>query len=217
MEINLNFASQSTFICSYMEKQNEDLKVIREMMEKSTKFLSLSGLSGVSAGITALIGGLFAYFYITKARLESGTLTTSNILYLSFGALSVLIVAFCLAIYFSRRKAHKRNQKLMNKATLYTLYNLAIPLITGGIISLIMILRGTAEFVVPITLIFYGLALVNASKYTFEEVHYLGITEIVIGLLAAVFVNNGLIFWILGFGVCHILYGIILYRKYERK
>jgi uncharacterized membrane protein YiaA len=105
----------------------------------------------------------------------------------------------------------------MNKATLYTLYNLAIPLITGGIISLIMILRGTAEFVVPITLIFYGLALVNASKYTFEEVHYLGITEIVIGLLAAVFVNNGLIFWILGFGVCHILYGIILYRKYERK
>ncbi len=200
-----------------MEKQHEDLKVIREMMEKSTKFLSLSGLSGVSAGITAIIGGVFAHFYIAKARLENGSLNTDNILFLSFGALLVLIIAFSLAAYFSHRKARRKNQRLMNKATLYTLYNLAVPLITGGIISLIMILRGTAEFVVPITLIFYGLALVNASKYTFEEVHYLGITEIIIGILAAIFINNGLIFWIIGFGVCHILYGIILYRKYELK
>lgn len=200
-----------------MEKQHEDLKAIREMMEKSTKFLSLSGLSGVSAGVTALIGGIFAHYYIYRAHLENGMLTSTNILILSLGALLVMVIAFALAVYFSRRKARLKNQKLMNKATLYSLYNLAIPLITGGIISLIMILRGSAEYVVPITLIFYGLALVNASKYTFEEVHYLGITEIVIGILAAIFINEGLIFWILGFGICHILYGTILYRKYELK
>lgn len=187
------------------------------MMEKSTKFLSLSGLSGISAGITALIGGIVAHFYIANSRAEHGSLIPTNIWVLSLGALLVLIVAFALAVYFSRRKARLKNQKFMNKATLNTLYNLAVPLITGGVISVIMILRDGAEFVVPITLIFYGLALVNASKYTFEEVHYLGITEIIIGVLAAVFINSGLIFWILGFGVCHILYGIILYRKYELK
>ncbi|MGE5429024.1 MAG: hypothetical protein ACM3O8_14110, partial [Methylococcaceae bacterium] len=65
-------------------------------------------------------------------------------------------------------------------------------------------------------LIFYGLALVNAGKFTLSEVHYLGITEIVLGLMAAVFINWGLLFWALGFGVMHIVYGMMMYYKYER-
>lgn len=200
-----------------MEKQQDDLKAIREMMEKSTKFLSLSGLSGISAGITAIIGAVIAYFYISKAQFQNGALTKGNMIFLSTGSLVVLVVAFSLAVYFSGRKARRKNQKLINKASLNTLYNLAVPLITGGIICLIMILKGSSEWLASITLIFYGLALVNASKYTFEEVNYLGITEIVIGILAAIFTDTGLIFWTIGFGVCHILYGIILYRKYDLK
>jgi len=172
-----------------MEKQLEDLKAIREMMEKSSKYLSLSGMSGILAGFTAIAGD----------------------------ALIVLTLSIGYGIYFSWKKARKSNQKLVNKTTLKMLYHLGLPLLTGGVFSLIFLLRGDVEMVASATLIFYGLALINVSKFTFPEVHYLGITEIVLGLLAAMFFYKGIFFWTIGFGFCHILYGFIMYRKYDVK
>ena len=200
-----------------MTKQLEDIKAIREMMEKSSKFLSLSGLSGIIAGIIATAGAAFAYFYLLQDPSRTDFTRIQELMILLADAVAVLVLSIGFGIYFSQRKAKKNNQKLFNKITLKVLYNLSIPLIAGGIFSLIFLLRGNVEIVMSSTLIFYGLALVNASKYTFEEVNYLGITEIVIGLLAAIFMQKGIIFWTLGFGFCHILYGIIMYRKYDLK
>ncbi|MDD5186192.1 MAG: hypothetical protein PHS84_13110 [Paludibacter sp.] len=194
-----------------MEKQLEDLKAIREMMEKSSKFLSLSGLSGVMAGITAILGAAYAYFFILGEHIA-----VAKIL-LILDAIIVLFISISFGIYFSWKKARKSNQKLFNKVTLRILYNLSIPLFVGGILSGIFISRGEMEIVASITLIFYGLALVNASKYTIDEIHYLGITEIILGLAAAIFLYNGIIFWTIGFGVCHIIYGLIMYKKYDLK
>jgi len=194
-----------------MEKQLEDLKAIREMMEKSSKFLSLSGLAGVSAGVTAIAGAAIAYFYILKE-------CTDNLkILLLADALIVLAVSICFGFYFSWIKAHKSNQKLFTKVALKSLYNLGLPLIVGGIVSLILIYRDQTEMVAAITLIFYGLALVNVSKFTYNEIHYLGIIEIVLGIAAALFLYYGIIFWTIGFGVCHIFYGIIMYKKYDLK
>jgi len=200
-----------------MEKQLEDLKAIREMMEKSSKFISLSGLSGVMAGITAVAGAAFAYLFLLRDPSSTDFSRFQEIMILLGDALVVLFISISFGIYFSWKKARKSNQKLFNKITMRTLYNLSIPLITGGLLSLIFLYRGEEEIVAAITLIFYGLALVNASKFTFEEIHYLGITEIVLGLAAAVFLNNGIIFWTIGFGLCHIVYGLILYKKYDLK
>jgi len=200
-----------------MEKQIEDLKAIREMMEKSSKFISLSGLSGVMAGITAIAGAAFAYLFLLRDPSSTDFSRFHEIMILLGDALVVLLISIGFGIYFSWKKARKSNQKLFNKITMRTLYNLSIPLITGGLLSLIFLYRGEEEIVAAITLIFYGLALVNASKFTFEEIHYLGITEIVLGLAAAVFLNNGIIFWTIGFGLCHIVYGLILYKKYDLK
>jgi hypothetical protein len=104
---------------------------------------------------------------------------------------------------------------LINKTALKTIYNLAIPLLVGGIFSIICLLQGNIELVASTTLIFYGLGLINASKYTYEEIHYLGITEVILGIGAAIFLYHGIIFWTLGFGVCHIVYGLIMYKKYD--
>jgi hypothetical protein len=198
-----------------MNTQAEDIKVIREMMEKSSKFLSLSGLSGIVAGITAIAGAAFAYFYL----LRDPSLTDYNRLQeagiLLADGLVVLSISIGFGIYFSRKKAKKHNQRLLNSVTKRAMYNLAIPLITGGIFSLVFLLRGNTELVTASTLIFYGLALVNASKYTLDEIHYLGITEIVLGLLASVFMHNGIWFWTVGFGLCHIFYGLAMYFKYD--
>ena len=198
-----------------MEKHTEDLKAIREMMEKSSKFLSLSGLSGIMAGMTAIAGALFAYFYLLNHQSPTEFPLIQDLLILAADAILVLLISLGFAIYFSWKTAKKKNQKLISKVVLNTLYNLGIPLATGGILSIIMISRGQTELVAATTLIFYGLALINVSKFTYGEVHYLGIAEIILGLLAAIFIHSGLILWTIGFGVCHVVYGFIMYKKYD--
>ena len=200
-----------------MEKQIEDLKAIREMMEKSSKFLSLSGLSGVMTGITAIAGASFAYFFLLQDPQYLGLSSIQEISILLTDAIVVILISIGFGLYFSIKKARKNNQKFFNKVTIRTLYNLGVPLVAGGIFALIFLIRGDVEILASITLIFYGLALVNASKYTFDEIHYLGITEIILGLAAALFLYYGIILWTIGFGVCHIIYGLIMYKKYDLK
>ncbi|GHT68845.1 hypothetical protein AGMMS50239_34690 [Bacteroidia bacterium] len=200
-----------------MNKQAEDIKAIREMMERSTKFLSLSGLSGVVAGVTALIGAAFAYFYLLRDPSQTDYNRMQEVLILLADALIVLAISIGFGIYFSWKKAKKNHQKLLNSVTKLVIYHLSIPLITGGIFSMVFLLRGNIDMVASATLIFYGIALVSASKYTFDEIHYLGLTEIVLGLLSAIFMYKGIIFWSIGFGLCHIFYGLAMYVKYDLK
>ena len=91
-----------------------------------------------------------------------------------------------------------------------------IPLTAGGIFIVILLMRGFYDIVAPASLLFYGLALINASKYTLSDVRYLGMCEVVLGLMAAFFAGYGLIFWAMGFGVLHVFYGVSMYIKYER-
>ncbi len=212
-----------------MNRQNndpkEDLQAIRNMMERSSKFLSLSGLSGVVAGICALIGAAVAYFLILDSGqvqydqylrgLENASTSSVRSL-LAADALVVLIFACLGAFYFSMLKSKKANQPLWTNSTRRLLGHLLIPLVTGGLFAIILVIRNDIQLVASVTLIFYGLSLVNAGKFTFGEIHYLGLTEIGLGILAGIFVNHGLLFWTLGFGVMHIVYGIVMYYRYER-
>jgi hypothetical protein len=200
-----------------MNTQAEDIKAIREMMEKSSKFLSLSGLSGVVAGMAAIAGAAFAYFYLLRDPSMTDYNRKQEILILLADALVVLFISIGFGGYFSWKKAKKNRQTLFNSVTKRALYNLSIPLIAGGIFSFLFLVRGEVGWCAASTLVFYGLALVNASKYTLEEIHYLGITEVILGLLAAVFLYNGILFWTIGFGLCHIIYGWTMYVKYDLK
>lgn len=187
------------------------------MMEKSSKFISLSGLSGILAGITAILGAAFAYFYLLRDPSMTDYNRMQELMILLGVALVVLFISISFGIYFSWRKAKKEKQDLFNKVTMRTLYNLSIPLVAGGVFCLILLLQGDVRMVIAGTLIFYGIALVNASKYTFDEIHYLGITEIILGIAAALTARYGILFWTIGFGVCHIIYGFLMYRKYDLK
>jgi len=203
----------------------EDLQTIREIMERSSKFLSLSGLSGIFAGICALIGASVAWFFILDSghvqydeymRIPGGWSTSGIRFYLALDAMLVLGIAALGAYFFSQRKARKAGQKFWTKTTQRLLVHLMIPLVSGGIFTLILVFRNNLELVTSVMLIFYGLSLVNAGKFTFDELHYLGLTEIVLGLLAGVFINHGLIFWTIGFGLMHIVYGTVMYYRHER-
>ena len=195
-----------------MNKEIEDIRMIREMMEKSSKFLSFNGLSIVFVGFIAIVGSAFIHF-----QLDLANNLTQNIIFLLINAIVILFLSVCVVTFFCWRKAKVNNQKLFNRTTQRAAYNLIFPLFIGGILSLVFLLRGDIATAFSMTLIFYGLGLFNASKYTFSELHYLGIIEIIIGLLSVVFAEYALLFWATGFGLFHILFGLIMYFKYETK
>lgn len=200
----------------------KDITEIKDLMNKSSRFISLSGLSGILAGIYALIGTYFAYniIYVTQGPSDDyKTLILYELEIIQLFAIALLVVLFSIttAIVLSWRKAKKQNERLWDSTSKRLFINFLIPLVTGGFIILFMIEKEIYLYVAPLTLIFYGLALVNASKYTLGDVRYLGLTLIIIGLASAWFLNYGLFLWALGFGVCHIIYGMLIYFKHDRK
>jgi hypothetical protein len=204
----------------------QQLTDIRNMMERSSRFISLSGLSGVTAGIIALIGAGFAFFYldfderyfdINQYFSEKYYLKFSNSwIFILADALLVLAFALFAGIYFTTRNARKNGLKVWDHTAQRLVINLMIPLVAGGIFCMILFYHHLVFLVAPATLIFYGLALLNASKYTYHEIRALGICELILGLIASFLVGYGLIFWAVGFGLLHIFYGLTMYYRYEK-
>ena len=201
----------------------ETLSEIRQLMERSSRFISLSGLSGVFAGIYALIGALLAYQYLhlsvrfsRKYLYAEGRSFNDFVYFLVGDALLVLILAISTGIFLTTRKARKDGNSLLDKTAKKLLINLSIPLVCGGLLCISMLFHHIYGFIAPAMLIFYGLALINASKYTLNDIRYLGFSEIFLGLTSSVFIGYGLLFWAVGFGVLHIAYGTYMYFKYEK-
>ncbi len=210
-----------------MDKQHqplEDLQHIKKMMERSSRFISLSGLSGVAAGISALAGAWFASQKINcwvkgDCQLSHLFSTAGNELIndLSWIATLTFIAAFFSAFVFTYLRSKKNGTPMWGTTTIRLLWNTCIPVAVGGIFLIRMMHMGEYRLVAPGCLIFYGLALVNASKYTLGEVRYLGYGQLVLGLFNLWLVGYGLQFWAMGFGVLHIVYGVMMWWKYERK
>ncbi|TRW26431.1 hypothetical protein FMM05_03360 [Flavobacterium zepuense] len=198
-----------------MENYLQDIQDIKKMMDKSTQFISLSGLGGIMAGVYALAGA-FAIARITDLNVGRISLQSDPFKLIVLIAGAVLVLAVTTAFILTAKKARKNGDAMWSSASKRLLVNFLIPLGTGGIFALLLIKQEQYGLVAPVTLIFYGLACVNASKFTLRDVRYLGLTNIIIGLLATYFIGYGLEFWALGFGVCHIIYGSVMYFKYDR-
>jgi hypothetical protein len=198
------------------------LQDIRKMMQRSSRFISLSGLSGIAAGIWALIGAYFAYDWITEYyngyanrgyTNESFEKLKWNLFLLAAAVAGLAIIS---ALYFTWRRAGKNKLPLWDHTSKQLVINTAIPMVAGGLFIIAMLQYSEWRFVSPACLIFYGLALVNGSKYTLSDIRYLGFLEILLGLINTQFIGHGLYFWAIGFGVLHIIYGFVMWWKYER-
>jgi len=199
------------------------------MMKKSTRFLSLSGLSGVFAGIYALVGAYIAYIMLGEfaasfrddVSRDAGMSLKERLfgLYVDYVLLAaaILVASIVTAYVFSNRKAKREGHKLFDHTAIRVLINLCIPLVAGGLFCVALLYHGAIVFIAPCMLLFYGMALINASKYTYDDIRYFGICEIILGLINAFNLGNGLLYWSLGFGVLHIVYGAVMWFKYERK
>lgn len=199
----------------------KDISEIKSIMNKSSRFISLSGLSGILAGLYAIIGAI-AGNYLLQNYLNGdqsvALMPISFLEYIIFGiAFSVLIASVITAYILSSKKAKKSGEKLWDATSKRLVINFSIPLLTGGLFCIVLYQYGLIGLIAPSTLIFYGLACIHASKYTLGDIRYLGLLNILIGLIATQFIGYGLYFWALGFGVLHIIYGALLYFKYDKQ
>lgn len=197
----------------------QDITEIKAIMNKSTRFISLSGLSGILAGVYALLGATVGNLLIKSYQSGNGPIAMLPISYfeilLMAVALLILVLSVITAFILTKKKATKNNEQIWNSASKRLMKSFLIPLITGGLFCGILYQYGLIGLIAPSTLIFYGLACVNSSKYTLGDIYYLGIANIVIGLIATQFIGYGLYFWALGFGIFHITYGFLMLKKDE--
>ena len=208
-----------------MKKEQDyirDISEIRSMMERSSRFLSLSGLAGVMAGIYALVGAYIAYYFFHfNPDQIAYTTTQSNLLASDLPkviilAILVLLLAIGTAIFLSSQKARKRDEKVWNATSRRLIANMAVPLLAGGILILVLLAKGFIGLIAPLTLVFYGIALYNAGKFTYDDVKFLGMIQVGLGLIGSFFIAYALLLWAIGFGVVHIVYGIYMHLRYER-
>ncbi|MCL2649861.1 MAG: hypothetical protein FWD60_02395 [Candidatus Azobacteroides sp.] len=200
------------------KQELETLQDIRKIMERSSRFISLSGWSGVSAGICALIGAFFAHRVMTTGNnyveyciLNPMTISLLIIAVLTFAA------AFVSAFFFTYIRSKRNNIPIWGTTAKRLMWNVGIPMTAGGFLILKMIEMGAGGLIAPACLIVYGISLFSGSKQTLDEIRYLGYTEIILGIIALWNIGHGLFFWTIGFGVMHIVYGVYMWIKYERK
>ncbi|MDO3426715.1 hypothetical protein QWT87_17680 [Chryseobacterium sp. APV1] len=205
-----------------MESKNyhEDLSHIRSMMERSSRFISLSGLSGVVAGLAAIIGAVYVYFVFQREGIdyfdgERNIFGPSLVKELVIIGIVILGVALLSGYIFTANKSKKKGLKIWDATTKRLLVTFAVPLMTGGFFCLALLYHHLFVFIAPATLLFYGLALVSAERYTLTDIKYLGYCQIVLGLISLFFLGWGLVFWTIGFGALHIVYGLIMHKKYK--
>ncbi|MGS2740483.1 hypothetical protein [Sinomicrobium sp. M5D2P17] len=197
-------------------KYLKDISDIRDLMQKSSRFISLSGLSGILAGIYALIGAAVAYLLVVNSARQylilDGYIFRMILLDLFFVAFFSIITA----IFLTTRKAKKNGEKVWDSSSRRLIVNFLIPMVAGGLYILIILDQQKYGQTAALMLIFYGLALVNASKYSIGDIRYLGYIEILLGLICALFPGYGFWLWVAGFGVMHIIYGLLMYYKYDK-
>jgi len=222
-----NFAFQSSFSMNDTKQQLEHLAEMRSLMERSSRFLSLSGLSGIWAGLCALAGAAAVYMYLEVTPLNRRSLYYEIAMRtmkwgMSYKSVFVLIALIVLAtalaggIFFTTRKARRQGLNIWDATSRRLLWAVAVPLVAGGVFSLALLYWDLPGLVPPATLVFYGLALVHGSKFTLRDVEFLGLSEIALGLFGMFYLGSGLELWAVGFGLLHIFYGAWMYWRYER-
>lgn len=214
-------------------EQLSAIKDIKQMMERSSRFISLSGWSGIAAGICALVGAWFANTVISRSRYAAdndmgeirhrypneGYVTVQEFMGNKLFIIAALtfVAAFVSAFIFTYFRSRKNNTPIWGTSARRLLINVCVPMVAGGVYLLKLIHNGSYGVIAPGCLLFYGLALLNGSKYTLGEIRYLGYCEIILGIVSCWFIGWGLYFWAVGFGVLHIVYGAVMLNKYERK
>ena len=121
-----------------MNKPQEDLREIRQMMERSSRFLSLSGSSGIGIGFLAMV---FVGWQVSKGNMsfldqQNFDVTTPAWEEFILGSLTLFGVCLVLSMGFTLRRTKKKGLKVWTSSTRNILGAIGLPMMVGALIML---------------------------------------------------------------------------------
>lgn len=180
----------------------EDLRFIRETMERATSFTAVPGWGLLSIGATAIVASLVAS--------SQSTTEAWLIVWIAEGVLALVIGLFTMA-----RKARTAEMPLLSGPGRKFALSLAPPLIAGAFLTLVLN-RVELQTVLPgMWLLLYGAGVVTAGAFSVRIVPVMGLCFMVIGAVA-LFSPANLGNWLMavGFGGIHVVFGFIIARRH---
>jgi hypothetical protein len=184
------------------DRAMDNLRYIRETMERATPFTGISGRGEMTIGGTALIASVIA------ARQPSFKLWVYT--WLAEGLISSLIAGWSMD-----RKARATQTSLFSGSGRKALYSLAPSLIAGGLLTLVLARAGAFAAIPGMWLLLYGTGVITGGMFSVRAVPAMGICFMALGALA-LFSPTAWTNWFMagGFGGLHLLFGAIIVRKY---
>lgn len=200
------------------EKASEELKVIRQLMERPIRYSTMSGLSGIWAGCAAL-AGVFADSYFSF-RCNQGAVAAFCVNALIWGG--VFAMAFAGTIVLTRLREVKQGMPAWSAIKKRILLTIGPPFVAGAGLTFAIACpwslgRGAAqwELIPAIWMLFYGVTLWQLGLFSTVEIRTLGWAFIVAGLLSAALLRNSP-YLTMGatFGGFHVLYGVVVVLRH---
>jgi len=188
----------------------ENLKLIREVMERSARYTNFSGLSGVLSGVLALIGCAVTYWINDHVAVSR-----QDMLYILTWC-TVLVLAIAQDLLLAHRNARKSGQSIWNPAT-YQVFKAIFPgVFFAGVISFVALYDGAIDAIPAIWALGYGAALCAAGLFTTREVWRYGLLQMATGTAGLFLMSKppySLYLVALCFGLYQIAFGICMTRK----
>lgn len=184
------------------ERAMDNLRYIRETMERSTAFTGVPGWGEVAIGGSALVATVVAATQSTFA----GWLAV----WIAEGLISLLIVGWSMD-----RKARAVNMPLMSGPGRKAIFSLSPPLIAGAVLTMVLIRARFTSAIPGAWLLLYGTGVVTGGMFSVPAVPLMGLCFMFLGA-AALFAPPAFSDWFMGagFGGLHLIFGIIIARKY---
>lgn len=200
-----------------VQEAEENLRVIRELMERSTRYSTFSGLSGICAGLFSILGCLVQRFWVlslpASERLVAFTINWTLVIALTIGA----------DFFLTKRKAPLVGKTILSRLGRQMVVASAPGLLTGALLTLFLLQQGHMDQVYPVWMLSYGSAVCAVGLFSQKEVGRLGrafltagALTLALGLLTALqpyIASLGLFITALTFGGFHIAYGLIVSRR----
>jgi len=189
----------------------DNLRYIREAMERSSSFTAVPGWGGVLIGATALIAAALAEWMESIDRLAG--LRGGRGWMLVWGW--ELPLALMIGGVAMKRKARAANVKLLTGPGRKFVLSLAPPLVAGALISVALVRIGSFDVLPGVWLLLYGVGVVAGGAFSVRVVPVMGMFFMGLGTLTLFAPPAfGRLMMAVGFGVVHIVFGLIIARRY---
>ncbi len=188
------------------ERAMDNLQYIRETMERATAFTAISGWGLVAIGITALAAAFISALISAQQKSFKAWLAIW---------LAEAVIALLVAGWSMDRKARAAKMPLLSGPGRKVAFSLSPPIFAGGILTVVLYRAGLTNAIPGLWLLLYGTGVITGGMFSVSAVPIMGLCFMALGAVAFL-APAGFVDWFMaaGFGGLHIVFGVIIARRY---